>query len=73
MWPRWKEIESENSWLKTEFYDYDESPEIVEKYKIDENIPCFIFLDKNEKELLRLNGEFSKEELLKIIGKYKDM
>jgi thioredoxin-related protein len=72
MKPRWKEIETENPWLKTEYYEFDDSKEMVEKYKIDKNLPTFVFLDKNENEITRLSGEPSKEELLKLLEKYKD-
>jgi thiol-disulfide isomerase/thioredoxin len=72
MKPRWQEIESENSWLSTEYFDYDESPEKVKEYGIGESLPIFIFLDKEDKEFLRLSGEVSKEELLKVISENKD-
>lgn len=72
MRPRWKEIESELAWLKNEYYDYDKDKEMVEKWQIDKSLPVFIFLDKNEKEINRLTGEPSKEELLKLIEEYKD-
>ena len=72
MKPRWKEIESELSWLKTEMYDYDQDKEMVEKWQIDKSLPVFIFLDKAGKEITRLNGEPSKEELLKLIEEHKD-
>lgn len=67
MKPRWAEIEKENPWLETEFYDYDESPEIVEKYNIGENLPSAIFLDDDGKELKRYNGEVAKDELLQAL------
>ena len=68
MKPRWAEIEKENPELVTEFYDYDEHPEIVEKYQIDENLPVAIFLDDNGNEMKRLSGEVSKDELLQTIA-----
>ena len=72
MKPRWKEIEAENPWLKTEYYEYDDSKEMVEKYGIDKNLPVFVFLDKKGKEFLRLQGEPSKKDLIKIILENKD-
>ncbi|MBN1168470.1 thioredoxin family protein [Candidatus Woesebacteria bacterium] len=72
MKPRWKEIEEENPWLKTEYYDFDENKEMVDRYHIDKNLPTFVFLDKNEEEFLRLQGEHSKKELVKIINDNKD-
>ncbi|MCF7907134.1 thioredoxin family protein [Patescibacteria group bacterium] len=72
MKPRWKEIEEELPDLKTEYYDYDQEQEMVEKYKIDQTLPTFVFLDQEDQEITRLSGEPSKEELLRLIEKYKD-
>jgi thiol-disulfide isomerase/thioredoxin len=72
MRPRWKEIEKENVWLKTEYYDFDQDKEIVSKYNVNETLPTFVFLDSNEKEFLRLHGEISKEELRKVLIENKD-
>lgn len=73
MKPRWKEIEEENSWLNTKYYDYDENEEIAKKWNVTSILPVFIFLDNNNKEVLRLNGEQSKKNLLELINKYKDI
>jgi thiol-disulfide isomerase/thioredoxin len=72
MKPRWKEIETENSWLVTEYHDYDADKEAVEKYAINEILPTFVFLDKEEKEFLRLQGEVDKDKLIEIINQNKD-
>jgi len=72
MKPRWAEIEQENSWLETEMYDYDEDKETIEKYNISKELPCFIFLDKQGNELLRLYGEVEKEKLVAFINEHKD-
>ncbi len=72
MKPRWKKIEEENSWLKTEYYDYDTDKEMVEKYKINKTLPIFVFLDKENKEILRLNGEIDKNKLIEIINQNQD-
>jgi thioredoxin-related protein len=72
MKPRWKEIETENPWLKNEYYDFDIDKEMVEKYKIDKNLPTFVFLDKEGNELMRLNGEIEKEKLVEIINQNKE-
>lgn len=73
MKPRWQEIEKELSWLETEYYDIDKDQEMAEKYKIESDIiPAFIFLDKNNKEIKRLNGEIEKDKLIEICKKYKD-
>jgi thiol-disulfide isomerase/thioredoxin len=73
MKPRWAEIEKERSWLETEYFDYDESPGIVEKYGLEEAVlPTFIFLDKEGEEFLRLTGEKSKKELVEIVEENKE-
>jgi len=72
MKPRWTEIEAENPWLQTEYHDFDNEKEIVNKYQIDDTLPTFVFLDKDDQEFLRLNGEVSKDELLKIIENNKN-
>jgi len=71
MKPRWVEIEKELTWLKTEYYDVDENQELVKKYSI-KNYPCFIFIDKDGKEINREYGEIEKKKLIEIIEKYKD-
>jgi len=72
MKPRWKEIEEKNPWLKTEYHDFDQDKDAVQKYSVNDTLPTFVFLDKDEKEILRLNGEVDKTELLKIIEQNKD-
>jgi thiol-disulfide isomerase/thioredoxin len=72
MKPRWAEIEKENSWLKTEYFDFDQDKETVEKYDITEELPIFVFLDKNNKEFLRLEGEIEKNKLVNTINEHKD-
>ncbi len=72
MRPRWQEIEKELPWLVTQYFDYDKDREIAEKYKIDKNLQTFIFLNKENKEVSRLHGEFSKKELLRVIEENKD-
>jgi len=72
MKPRWEEIEKENPNLKTEYYDFDNNKEMVEKYNIDDILPTFVFLDKEGKEIIRLNGEIDKKELIRVIEENKD-
>ncbi|MFA5048142.1 MAG: thioredoxin family protein [Patescibacteria group bacterium] len=72
MKPRWKEIETENSWLQTEYYDFDQDKEMVEKYQITNILPVFVFLGKDGDEFLRLNGEIDKAKLIEIINQNKD-
>ncbi|MDD3150901.1 MAG: thioredoxin family protein [Candidatus Gastranaerophilales bacterium] len=72
MKPRWKEIETDNSWLETEYHDFDQDKEVVEKYHITDVLPVFVFLDKNGNEFLRLDGEINKDKLVEIINQNKD-
>jgi thiol-disulfide isomerase/thioredoxin len=72
MRPRWKKIENENHWLETEYFDFDKSKEIVEKYNIDDVLPAFIFLDNNGVEIDRVTGEISEKDILDLINKYKN-
>lgn len=72
MKPRWSELENENNWLKTEYYDFDSDKEFVDKYKIRDVLPVFIFLDKKGNEFMRLEGEISKKDLSEVIDKNKD-
>ncbi len=72
MKPRWKKIEEENPWLKNEYYDFDTDKEMVEKYNINNILPVFVFLDKEDKEFLRLKGEIGREKLIEIIQENRD-
>ncbi len=72
MKPRFAEIEKENPWLQTEFYDYDNDKGIVKKYDISKELPCFIFLDKEGNEFLRLCGEIEKKKIVELINKYRE-
>lgn len=74
MKPRWKNIEAQNSWLQTEYYDFDERPDICEQYHVQgEKLPVFIFLDKNGAELERKHGEISEKDINELITKYKEL
>ena len=72
MKPRWADIEKEMPDLITEYYDFDKDKEVMEKYGIDNKLPVFIFLDKDENEILRLTGELDKKELIRIINENID-
>ena len=68
MRPRWQKLEKAYPWLKTVYYDYDQDQKAVAKYDIQGGrLPMFIFLDKKEKEILRLEGETSLKKLEKFI------
>lgn len=72
MKPRWAEIEKANSWLETQYFEYDDCSEEVNKYKVGDVLPVFIFLDRAGQEITRLRGEIDKEEIEEILYKYKD-
>ncbi|MEK7072670.1 MAG: thioredoxin family protein, partial [Patescibacteria group bacterium] len=57
--------------LATEFIDVDKDQEIKKVWNI-EDIPTFIFLDKNGQEFLRLQKLVEKEDLIKIIKENND-
>lgn len=72
MKPRFKEIEEENPWLQTEYYDFDQDKEAVEKYNITNILPVFVFLNNKDEEFLRLEGEVDKSKLIEIINQNKE-
>ncbi len=73
MRPRWAEIEKENPWLETKYLDFDNDSEEVKKYNIESGVlPVFVFLDKNDNEILRLSGEIEKDKLMEVIFENKD-
>lgn len=72
MKPRWAEIEKENPWLETEYFEYDDNLDKVKEYEVGNVLPVFIFLDKDGKELTRLKGEKDKKDILELLEKYKD-
>lgn len=73
MAPRWKQVEEENPWVITEYYDYDNSPDTVEKFGLQEaKLPTFIFLDKEGNEIDRKAGELSKKEITELVTAYKN-
>ena len=66
MRPIWEEIEKEMPNLKTEYFEADENPEILDKYAI-KDIPNFIFLSKDGEVILKLKGMQDKEKLINLI------
>jgi thiol-disulfide isomerase/thioredoxin len=75
MRPRWIEIEKELPWLETEYFEYDDHPEVMKKYSLDgagERLPVFIFLGKDGKEITRLEGEIDEKTIIETVQKYKD-
>ncbi|MCK4554662.1 thioredoxin family protein [Candidatus Parcubacteria bacterium] len=71
MEPMWAGIEAEISELQSEYFESDEHPDLLKKYNVKE-IPSFIFLDKDDQEILRLEGLQNKEELVKIVRENLD-
>ena len=70
---RWEEIEAKLPWLKTQHFDFDKDKKAIEKYQLNSGkLPVFIFLDNQNKEILRLQGEIPQEKLEKTIKKLKD-
>lgn len=47
-------------------YDYDMDEEIIEAYQVGTTLPVFILLDE-EKEITRIIGEKSEDEILTIL------
>jgi thiol-disulfide isomerase/thioredoxin len=73
MRPRWQEIEKENPWLQTEYFDYDQKRDTAVSFGIESGkLPVFIFLDKDGKEIARLEGEISKKTLIDLINEHRD-
>lgn len=73
MKPRWAKLEKEYPVFESEYIEYDNSPDKVHKYGVeDSSLPVFIFLDKKGNELERISGEVSEKKLLELINKYKD-
>ena len=73
MKPRWQEIEKKHGWLEAQYFEYDDSQEVIEKYNIESGkLPVFIFLDKNGEELERHSGELTVNEIEEILTRLKD-
>lgn len=73
MKPRWARVEKENPWLQTEYFDFDEAKEAIEKYEVGKGrLPTFVFLNKEGKEIDRMVGEVKEEVLVKKIKEHKD-
>ncbi len=66
--PIYKEIEKNYPQYNIESYDYDMDEDIIEKYNVGDKLPVLMILDENDKEVKRLVGEKTKEEILKFLG-----
>ena len=71
MRPLWQEIEEEIPELETEYFDLDESPEKKQEVNITK-APTFVFLDKDNQEILRLVGPQNKKDLVKLVKEHID-
>ncbi len=69
---RWEKIEKDFNWLEVESYDYDRDAEIAAKYGIGRDIPVFIFLNKTGTEILRLQGEIDRKELMRLLAEHRE-
>jgi thioredoxin-related protein len=45
---------------------------MVKKYNINDKLPTFVFLDKDNNEFLRLYGEIEEDKLQKILDENKN-
>lgn len=66
----WKKVEQEYPYIEIVNYDYDMDEDIVQQYNPGTLLPVAIFF-KDDKEVERLNGEKTFEELVEVISKYK--
>ena len=71
MVPRWKEIEKKYPWLETKMIKMDGHSEAMKEYKILE-LPTFIFLNEEGKEIQRFSGIIDEEILVKAVLSYRD-
>ena len=67
---RWKNI-LKNQTIETINLDYDMDEDEVKKYNVGDVLPVFIFY-KDDEEVIRVVGEKSEEQLLKIIEEIGD-
>lgn len=66
----WNKILEQYPNLDIVTYDYDMDEDIVKKYEPGNILPICIFM-KEGKEVKRLNGEKTKEEIIKVIEEFK--
>ena len=73
MKPAWQKVEQQLPWLETEYFDFDQDQEKIKSYRIEsDQVPVFVFLDKEGKEIKRLTGEHKPEELVDLCEALKD-
>jgi len=62
----WKEVKDKYPDLEFENYDYDMDEDIVQTFNPGSVLPITIFIKEN-KEILRLNGEKTSNEIFRVI------
>ena len=62
-----KDIETNYTDLKIIKYDYDLNEDEIKSYNVGDNLPLFILL-KDRKEISRMSGEHSYEEMVNFIN-----
>lgn len=62
-----KDIETNYTDLKIIKYDYDLNEDDIKDYNVGDNLPLFILL-KDGKEISRMSGEHSYEEMVNFIN-----
>lgn len=67
MRPVWKKVLEAFPNFKITEYDYDVDEDEVLKYQVGDKLPVAIMLDDDGKEVKRLVGEKSMEELIRFI------
>ena len=65
----WEKLIEENDWLQLEPIDSDTNDVLVDKYKIF-TVPTSVILDDQGKEVERIEGTKTKNEILAIINKF---
>ena len=65
----WKEIEKNFSNHEYIDFDYDLDEEKIEKYNIKDIVPVVI-IEKDNKEITRIEGEKTKKEILDILRSF---
>ena len=66
----WNNVKKDYPNLDIEELDLDFDSDEVKKYNVGDTLPVVIFMD-DEKEVFRLIGEKSKEEIYKKVEEYK--
>lgn len=63
----WKSVESTYNNFEYIDYDYDMDYDKIEEYDVGNILPVFILLDDNDKEIKRIIGEHTKQEMLEFM------